>query len=179
MILISTGHHEEKRGASFDDFYEHDEARIWAAALVSILGEHGLAVPLGRLEEKVKFINNTDNVDIAIEIHFNSAKNASGENIGNGCETLYYPKSKNGMIAANLIQDAMAKTLKPDRGIKEGYFRLNKSNGVNYFLARTKCISLIIEPEFIHHKDLIQNGRNIVCKDIAEGLIKFSNNKKS
>jgi len=196
MILISTGHHAYKKGANFEGFYEFDEAKIWSSLIAYYIGNNVMVVPNGVLKEKVDFINSQKDVSIAVEVHFNSAQRKIGEKtivesdgsevieniyerIGNGCETLHYPDSVKGIKAAKLVQSAMAKVFKPDRGIKEGYFRMDSANGVDYFLARTNCVSLIIEPEFIHHKDLIQKNRDDCCAVIAQALVTFSNNNKA
>jgi len=175
IILVSAGHHPFRKGASFEGMTEFNEASIWTSLIAHYIGGDVMVVPTGVLKEKVAFINEQKDVSIAIEVHFNSAKNADGEHIGRGCETLYYPNSKKGIEAAKIVQSAMAKLVSPDRGIKEGYFRLDPNNGVDYFLAKTKCTSLIIEPEFIHRKDIIQKNRDNMCAAIAAALIEFSN----
>ena len=182
MILISAGHHPTKPGACFEGFCEHDEALRWAAAIFSILSPtEALLVPPGTLKDKVGFIN-ARKCALAVEIHFNSAKQwvdrdndgvvDEGEDfhVGRGCETLYYPGSAKGREAAKIVQAAMAETLPPDRGVKEGWYRMNPKFGPDYFLKKTRCTSLIIEPEFIHRKDLIVKHRQAVCVDLANAI---------
>ena len=172
MIFISVGHHEAKPGASFNGFNEYDEASIWAEEIHKHIHEDSILVPHGVLKTKVNFINNRDpSQGVALEVHFNSAKNSEGEPIGRGCETLYYPNSSNGKLLAQLVNDALAQSFEPDRGIKEGYYRLDPRNSPDYFLARTHCPAIIIEPDFIHRKELIQANRDQACIDIAAALL--------
>lgn len=171
MIFISAGHHPAAPGARFGRFIEHDEACIWAEAIVEQLGENGILVPTGVLREKVAFINERIlNGDIAVEVHFNAAKNSSGENVGKGCETLYYPGSEAGKDLAELCQGILSEFFPPDRGTKEGWYRMDPARGPDFFLAKTKCPAVIIEPEFVHRFDLIHTHRVEACKDLANAL---------
>jgi len=187
LILISAGHHQTKVGACFKDFCEFDEASRWAKLIFENIGEEkAMLVPFGVLKSKVAFINERAINSIAVEIHFNSAKvwedlNKDGivdegemKNVGRGALTLHYPKSKKGIELATDIQ----KTIEPFygthwNGVMEGYYRMNKKFGIDYFLAKTHCPSVIIEPEFIHHKDLIQEHREVACFNIAQALMEF------
>jgi len=172
MILISAGHYPTKPGACFGEFCEFDEAHKWAMLIVKILGEdNSILVPTGVLKDKVEFINTRANSEsIAIEIHFNSAKNKDGVHIGRGSESLYYPGSTKGKVVADTVQDFLAKEFSPNRGSKEGYYRMQKKFGPDYFLAKTKCVSVIVEPDFIHLKDKIRAGRAAGCNAIANAL---------
>lgn len=179
MIFVSAGHHEAKPGASFDAFNEFDEAIKWQQIISDELGDSASLVPTGVLKDKVAFINNRDpSKSIAVEIHFNAARTnvAKGgeepvwEPIGTGCETLYYPGSKQGELLASIVNKSLALHFK-DRGIKEGYYRMVKKFGPDFFLAKTTCPAIIIEPEFIHHKDLIQKKRVECCQDLAMSLL--------
>lgn len=173
MIFVSIGHYPERPGACFDDFCEHGQAAQYAGSIMTELGgDMAKIVPIGTLKEKVGFINdNAKKDDIAVEIHFNSAKNLGGEHVGVGSETLYYPKSTKGLLIATEIQKELGEVFKPNRGAKEGYYQMNKAKGIDFFLARTICTSIIIEPEFIHHKDSILERREEACKLIAKVLM--------
>lgn len=182
MIHVSAGHHPYAKGACYKKFCEFDEAKIWQALICHYLGSLAMAVPVGVLKEKVAFINAEPKVDIAVEIHFNAAarwvdRNGDGihdpdEDVyfGRGSETLYYPSSESGKQAAITMQKYLSEVFEPDRGAKEGWYKMNPDNGPDYFLARTKCTALIIEPEFIHRKELIQSQRVNACNTIAEAL---------
>lgn len=179
MIFVSAGHHKAKPGASFEAFNEFEEAIKWQAVICEQLGDSASVVPAGVLKDKVAFINsNNPSKSVAIEIHFNSAKTnvaKEGEpenlqHIGTGCETLYYPGSKNGEILAGMVHKALTPFFK-DRGIREGYYRMQKKFGPDFFLTKTICPATIIEPDFIHHRDLIQKHRVECCQDLAMCLL--------
>jgi len=171
MIFVSAGHHQEKKGACCEDFCEHDEAKIWASFLDHYLGDNSLMVPSGTLKHKVNFINKYASAnDIAVEIHFNAAVDSDGNNVGKGSETLYYPGSVKGKELAKQVQSVLASIFQPDRGAKEGWYRMNPSFGADYFLQRTLCAALILEPDFIHRKEVIQSHRDAACKKLAEAL---------
>lgn len=187
MILISPGHNPASKGARFEDFFEFDETYIWAKKIAEHLGDKALLVPNGKLSEKVDFINdNLEEGSIAAEIHFNSAKvwkdlNKDGivdegevHNVGRGALTLHYPKSKIGIRLATEVHATLTPFYGTHwNGVMAGYYRMNPKNKVDYFLSKTKCPSIIIEPEFIHHKDLIQKHREVVCFNIAQVLMEF------
>jgi N-acetylmuramoyl-L-alanine amidase len=172
MIFISAGHYPAAPGAKFERFIEHDEAIVWAKAITERLGKHGTLVPTGVLREKVAFINERImNGDFAVEVHFNAAVDSSGTNVGRGCESLYYPGSLDGKDLAELCQGILSEFFAPDRGAKEGWYRMDPARGPDFFLAKTKCPAVIIEPEFVHRFDLIHTYREEACKDIADALI--------
>lgn len=189
MILISCGHHKNAQGAKFEKdgvlYTEYNFANIWADKIVEIIGDQAIRVPNGTLKEKVEFINSIENVSIAVEVHFNSYKmwkdqNANGVvddgemvNAGRGSETLYYPSSKTGKEAARVVQGAIAQIMKPDRGIKEGWYQMNPSKGADFFLKRTHCTSLIVEPEFIDNIEIIIKNEDSTCHAIASALIEI------
>ena len=170
MIFISAGHENISDGANFEEkFFEHREAVIWRNIICALMDID--PVPIGSLKDKVSYINKNATKDsIAIEIHFNSAVK-NGKHIGSGCETLYYPGSKNGIKLAKKIHEALTKSFSPDRGLKEGYYQMNPKRPVNYFLAKTKCPSIIIEPEFIHREDFIISNRGTCCRNIVRALL--------
>lgn len=170
MIFISAGHHPSAPGARWERFVEHDEAVIWADELVAAL-DSGMRVPAGVLKSKVEFINNRImNGDIAIEIHFNAARDSNNNPIGKGCETLYYPGSEKGLELAEICQQALHQYFPPDRGAKEGWYRMDPTKGPDFFLAKTKCPAVIIEPEFVHRSEIIQSQRNSAIEKLVAAL---------
>lgn len=170
-IAISAGHYPEKAGARHDDLVEHDLAVEWVDKLLDIFDEcydfdicepefEFIPVPTGTLRDKVAFINRSD-IDYAIEIHFNSAGVKAS-----GCETLYMPGSARGKYLAETIQELIVEALGiRDRGVKEGlYWRSReRTNTPLYFLRRTNCPAVIIEPEFLQSYD-----ENIGHKEIVD-----------
>lgn len=180
LICISAGHNPRRTGASFEGFKEYPEAHLWATRIAQILSEKVSVdhVPTGGLKSKVEFINAAD-CKIAVEIHFNAArKNIAKEgdppiwkSIGRGSETLYYPRSEKGNKAALIMQKHLASVFPPDRGAKEGWYQMNPKRGIaDYFLRKTNCTSLIVEPEFIHRKKIIKDNRETGCTAIASAL---------
>ena len=161
MIFISAGHYPSAPGAKWERFVEHDEAVFWAAMLVGRIGiKRSMLVPTGVLKTKVDFINERImNGDIAVEIHFNAARDKNNNPVGKGCETLYYPGSEKGLAIAEAIQQVLSTIFPPNRGAKEGWYRMDPSRGADFFLAKTKCPSIIVEPEFVHRSEIIQEKR--------------------
>lgn len=170
-IIIFAGHHPTRPGASWYGFNEHDEALRWLVLLREFFEEEDLLIgPVGPLRNKTEFINNRQPV-LCADLHFNSAPLGSdGEPRGEGCETLYYPGSERGKIAAEYVQNALSEVFQPDRGVKEGYYRMDPSRGADWFLARTKTTALILEPEFIHQKEKIVEKRKEGVEALALGL---------
>ncbi len=170
-IFVSAGHHPKVKGARFkDEFVEYDEAVPGQDLICNTLKSFGIRVQTGTLRQKVKRINNlielggpTIDTPIAIEIHFNSAKNAKGRHIGTGTETLY--RGHEGEIIANVVQEAMCKAMgTKSRGVKE-------RNDL-HFLKATICPAIIIEPEFVHRYPIIQHYRKSACLRIAQALFR-------
>ena len=174
MILVSAGHNPSRKGAHFGNFYEHDEAVLWRDKIIKSLGRYGVSVPTGSLEEKVGFINNNDPT-LAIEIHFNAAP--GGYNVNSkkwsGSLTLYNPGSKSGKILATEVQSGLDDIFgKHWHGVMEGWYKMDKESGVkDYFLNKTSCPAIIVEPEFIHHEDIIINNRDEACAHITYSLM--------
>lgn len=172
LMMISAGHYPAAPGACFEGYCEHEEAVRWVSEIAYRYGEGIMIVPTGVLQSKVAFINE-HNPAFVLEVHFNYAtKNVNGvpEPVGRGCETLYCPGSVKGEAAAKIIQGAIAEVFPPSRGVKEGYYRMNRANGPDFLLARTRCPAVIVEPEFMHHKDKIQAQRMEGCIALANAL---------
>lgn len=179
-VLISAGHYPEKPGAMMGGFIEHDEAVIWQQLILRELAGQveAASVPVGVLREKVDFINRIA-PKLAVEVHFNDAwvdRNEDGEvqdseHVGRGSESLFMPGSRRGELATSIIQQELAAVFKPDRGIKEGWYRMDPKHGPDFFLARTICPAVIIEPEFIGNAETIRNNRQAGCSAIASGIL--------
>ena len=180
MIFVSAGHYPSAPGATFERFIEHDEAAVWASALDEKLGTDSILVPATVLKEKTKFINaRLVNGDVALEIHFNAAVDADGKNVGRGCETLYYPESEKGLELAEICQKVLAENFPPDRGTKEGWYKMDKSRGADFFLAKTGCPAVILEPEFVHRNDLISANRDNTIDGLATALKEYTDGEGS
>lgn len=199
-IFVSAGHFPQQPGAKFDGFVEHDEAVLWAARIVALLGDAAMLVPTGSLKDKVAFINaRCTPGSVCVEVHFNDAvrwrdKNADGkvtddelEHVGEGAETLYCPGSTKGQALATVIQDAIdhlfpykwtdhnrngiqEKDELTGRGVKEGWYRMDKTKGPDFILKQTSCPTVIVEPEFVQRKDRILKNREAACAAMATAL---------
>lgn len=171
-VFISAGHYPASPGA--DDghgFSEHPEAVEWMNALAVELGAVSVLVPTGKLPAKIAFINSlVQDGDCAIEIHFNSAEDAQGIHVGAGSETLYCPGSNSGPVLAQAVQTELAKTFPPNRGIKPGWYRMDPRNGPDAFLTDTHCTAIIVEPDFIHRRGIIQSFREEGVRALARGI---------
>lgn len=180
-IAIAAGHDPKRRGACYDGVCEHELAIGWQMAILANLGAHGRAVPPNMaLREKIRWINAYPDTSLAVEIHFNAA----GTTKATGCETLYMPGSSKGRRAAEIVQNAISSLCAPNRGVKEGWYRMDRPGQVDYkgdvegdeivdaFLRQTKAPAIIIEPFFIHELSRIEVMREPVCAVIAGALIK-------
>lgn len=184
MIFISAGHYQEKPGSAYNGFIEWVEAMRWRNILVDLLGvEQSMSVPSSTLPDKINFINRMCDImggpHLAVEIHFNDAIDSEGRHIGRGSETLYYPGSKTGHRNALIMQDHLKNVYGPDRGAREGWYRMDKTRGPDYFLAKTKCSALIVEPEFVVNRDKIEEGQVAGCHVIAQAILEITQEMKN
>lgn len=150
------------------------------AAALKRLNVETVIVPPGTLSMKIGLIN-SKRCDAALEVHFNSDPGRKGR----GSETLYTPGSLHGHQLAVLIQKKLAGLCPPDRGVKEGWYRMDVPGRKDYaedvdgdeaidaFLARTNCPAVIVEPFFIHELDRIESARAAVCQAIADATGEF------
>ena len=172
-IFLAAGHYPAKPGACYKGYCEHDEAVLWTESFQELLGERVVVIPPGTLQTKADYINaRVQPGDVAIEIHFNSFVKA-GEHVGKGCVTLFYPGSSNGMALADVCQSAMASCFEPSRGCKEGWYRGKQERGAYFFLEKTRCPAVILEPQFIHLKESIVSNRAGCCFALATALTKY------
>lgn len=170
-VFLAAGHHPTARGASFGDFNEHDEATRWCSYIASQDAEKIVLVPTGSLKSKTAWINDRAKLgDAAVELHFNSAVNAAGEHVGAGSVTLFYPGSDSGKRLAEAMQRELSKVFPPDRGVVEGWYRGDKARGAYYFLEHVRVPSVILEPDFVHRKDLIRSNMEGGCAAILNAL---------
>lgn len=193
IVMLSAGHYPQSPGACWppegpDRFCEYPEAARWVGQIAVLVREQYpvVEVPTGPLEQKVRWMNEykvpqDHKVVIAAEIHFNSNE----QRRGSGCEVLYYPGSVAGRRAAEAVQRKLV-LLYRDRGIKEGWYRQDAPGRVDYagdvegdervlkFLTPPRFPSIIIEPEFIFNRDVIEHTRPEACRLIAEALIEVA-----
>lgn len=185
-IGISAGHYEKAKGAGISGFYEFDVTLPWAKKLCESLSAYAdispVLIPSGTLSSKINFINKfRPKFYLVLEIHFNSSPNGKAR----GSETLYCPGSEKGRHAADIIQRAMSSVMPPNRGIKEGWYKMDRPGIVDYdgdidgdesinaFLLKTNCTAVIIEPEFIQRISVIALQQDICCSVIAKAISDF------
>lgn len=188
MILLSAGHYPESPGACHNGFCEHEEAVRWVDILVRLLSSRidVEIVPTGRLlirdpatkkivGGKIHWINEQKDVSLACEIHFNS--DVSKQQVGS--ETLYCPGSVKGRNAARTVQDAMSSLLAPNRGAKEGWYQMilppDPRATPDVFLSETNPVALILEPEFIYNRLVIESLREVVCEVLSDAIVEAAN----
>lgn len=179
IIAISAGHNSNAVGACHDGFCEFPETLRWAERIAQHLLEMGhspVLIPATDLKQKVRAVNDSK-AAFALEVHFNSGSLKAA-----GSETLYCPGSARGKMAAKRIQAAVSQFFTPDRGVKEGWYRMDRPGVVDfegdkdgdevidYFLRKTNCPAVIIEPEFIHHREKIESNRDACCLAIAKAV---------
>jgi len=179
-IAVSAGHYAAAQGAAYQDLTEWAEAKKWQALILQHLGPAGIAVSHTNLSRKIAEINQQA-LNCAVEIHFNS----DGKRAGRGSETLFSPYSRRGQSLADSVQKIISPICTPNRGIKAGWYRMDKPGHVDYagdvegdevvdaFLQKTKCPAIIVEPFFIHEASKIEANREVVCELIAQALIEW------
>jgi len=169
LILLSAGHYPEAKGAGYNDHYEHDEAVIWSSQIANLIRGRMMVdiVPTGQLSSKIEWINKQRDAVLLCEIHFNSDEYKKQR----GSETLYCPGSVKGKAAAQIVQKYLGGIFPPNRGAKEGYYQMDKTKGPDAILAKTNCVALIVEPEFIYNYIVIEDRRHAACAALADALV--------
>lgn len=186
-LIISAGHNPSARGAHWQNSYEYDHTSIWVNRIANNLINRGVKVvqiPTGRLTDKVRNVNKTavSEPSIAVELHFNSA----GKTYVEGNETLFYPGSKKGKRIAKEFNESFMQSARPfvkkDRGVKEGWYKMDRPGIVDfygdkdgdempdYFLRKTACPALILEPCFMCQLPDIGDDWERVADSIADAL---------
>lgn len=170
-VFLAAGHYPASPGAGHEGFFEHDEAAVWVKVMVKASPDLFSEVPTGDLKSKTKWVNTRcQDGDVAVELHFNSAVDADGKHVGSGSVTLYMPGSAKGKELAVACQRALSSVYPPDRGVVEGWYRGDQSKGAYYFLERTTCPAVILEPEFVHRADVIRAGADACRKALTLAL---------
>lgn len=150
---LSIGHHADQPGK----LLEFSECAAIAGLISKFMRPTGHSLYMigsGPLEKKIAEVNAGD-FDFGLEIHLN----AGG---GSGCETLYCPGSAKGKLLAMSVQSALVNSLEyRDRGVKEGWYRMDRPGHVDYpgdvdgdenldaILKMTNCPFIIPEPFFL------------------------------
>jgi hypothetical protein len=173
MIALSAGHYPGAKGAAVGDFNEHDEAVLWVREIYALMGvQRSAIVPTGTLSEKCTWIN-ARKFTAAVEVHFNSLYADQTVAAEQGCMTLFMPGSSKGRELAERCHAAYVDLFLPDLHVREGYYRLDPKFGPDFFLARTNCPAVILEPEFIDRKEKIMVQRAEACQRLAAVLVEY------
>jgi hypothetical protein len=177
-IAISIGHNPKAPGAATHGFTEYGEMAPVAGQLIHLLaasGHEAYMIGTGSLPEKVAEVN-AIGADCAVELHANSGG-------GHGCETLYCPGSGSGRDLAEAVQLFLTTTCNShDRGIKEGWYRLDRpgvedyqgdldgDEAPDYFLEKTNCPAIITEPYFLDTEWEAYAGNQLKAFQIAQSI---------
>ncbi len=183
-IGIGIAHYPTKPGACSDDFCEHAESQVWTTILkpnLELAGHEVFIAPVGKLGQKVAAIN-AAGCDIALEIHFNGAARKNVK----GTETLYAPGSRKGKRLAKEIQKLLPAAMGVrDRGTKEGWYKqdapgvedyegdVDGDEVIDYFLRKTNCPAVIIEPDFISQRPNILANRVKGVHAIKDAIVAY------
>jgi len=186
-VILSAGHYPAKTGASWDGVREHDVTSQWIDEIADYLALEGVNViqiaPSG-LTEKVQHVNQWSKIHdcIAIELHFNSA----GPTYVQGNETLYFPGSTAGKAIAERYNEEFFSRVEQyivkDRGVKEGWYRMDRPGIIDfygdkdgdempdYWLRKTNCPALILEPCFMCQLDDIDTDWVECARAIGDAI---------
>ncbi|HAU5290805.1 TPA: N-acetylmuramoyl-L-alanine amidase [Clostridioides difficile] len=146
---------------------EGKENRILTDLIVKWLKQGGATVYTGKVDKSNNYlaeqcqIANKQNVDLAVQIHFNANKTTLNPM---GTETIY--KTNNGKVYADRVNTKLATVFK-NRGAKSDVRGL-------YWLSHTKAPAILIEVCFVDSKadtDYYIKNKNTVAKLIAEGIL--------
>ncbi|EGT4048686.1 N-acetylmuramoyl-L-alanine amidase [Clostridioides difficile] len=146
---------------------EGKENRILTDLIVKWLKQGGATVYTGKVDKSNNYlveqckIANRQNVDVAIQIHFNADHTTLDKM---GTETIY--KTNNGKVYADRVNTKLATVFK-NRGAKSDVRGL-------YWLRNTKAPAILIEVCFVDSKadtDYYIKNKNTVAKLIAEGIL--------
>ena len=170
-IAIVPGHTLSGKGTGATGYIdEGKENRILTDLIVKWLKQGGAIVYTGKVDKSNNYlaeqckIANRQNVDLAVQIHFNANKTTLNPM---GTETIY--KTNNGKVYAERVNDKLA-TVFENRGAKSDVRGL-------YWLKHTKAPAILIEVCFVDSKadtDYYVNNKDKVAKLIAEGILNKS-----
>jgi hypothetical protein len=84
--------------------------------------------------------------------------------------------------------NAMGRDAK-NRGVKEGWYKMDRpgvkdydgdvdgDENPDYFLAKTRPVSLILEPEFMQQLETIQSCREAACRAVCDAIYQLADRK--
>ncbi|HBG7380954.1 TPA: N-acetylmuramoyl-L-alanine amidase [Clostridioides difficile] len=167
-IAIVPGHTLSGKGTGAIGYIdEGKENRMLTDLIVKWLKQGGATVYTGKVDKSNNYlaeqcqIVNRQNVDLAVQIHFNANKTTLNPM---GTETIY--KTNNGKVYAERVNEKLATVFK-NRGAKSDVRGL-------YWLSHTKAPAILIEVCFVDSKadtDYYIRHKDTVAKLIAEGIL--------
>ncbi|MBY2445733.1 N-acetylmuramoyl-L-alanine amidase [Clostridioides difficile] len=167
-IAIVPGHTLSGKGTGATGYIdEGKENRTLTELIAKWLKQGGATVYNGKIDKSNNYlaeqcqIANKQNVDLAVQIHFNANKTTLN---AMGTETIY--KTNNGKVYAEKVNDKLATVFK-NRGAKSDVRGL-------YWLSHTKAPAILIEVCFVDSKadtDYYIKNKNTVAKLITEGIL--------
>lgn len=165
-IAAVIGHTSKSKGA-YSKFFKMREFDFYTEVVKNLndvevfIYDEKISGYVTRVKANAKKLN-TDDFDLIIELHFNHFKDTSA----NGCETLYYFKSKNAKYYAALFSE----TLNDYTGIKlrNGGLKslANKNDRGFAAVYYPKAPVILIEPFFGSNTsdcEKIQSPENLAC----------------
>ncbi|HBF5134984.1 N-acetylmuramoyl-L-alanine amidase [Clostridioides difficile] len=167
-VVIVPGHTLTGKGTGATGYIdEGKENRILTDLIVKWLKQGGATVYTGKVDKSNNYlaeqceIANRQNVDLAVQIHFNANKTTLNPM---GTETIY--KTNNGKVYAERVNKKLS-TIFKNRGAKSDVRGL-------YWLSHTKAPAILTEVCFVDSKadtDYYIRHKDIVAKLIAEGIL--------
>lgn len=165
--FVQAGHTLSGKGTgAVGHINESKENRVVTDSVIKWLKQGGATVYTGNVDSSSDYLNaqtniaNKYNVDVAVQIHFNSSDNPSAH----GTETYY--ATNNGKVYAERVNKELAKTF---------YNRGAKTHSKNlHWLRNTKAPAILIETCFVSSKsdtDTYKSNVDNIGKAIAEGIL--------
>ena len=171
-IALVVGHSSKSTGAYNEklDITEYSLNKIEAKKVSELLDDRGVenVVIYRQTYKDLPSKINKEGADIVLCFHHNSFDEHS-----TGTETLYYHKSKDGKVFAEIMQKNIVETLGfKDRGIKP---KASEDRG-GYVLKYTDAPCLILEPCFMSNTKELQefmDNLNKYCEAVVRGIESF------
>ncbi|MCR6546637.1 N-acetylmuramoyl-L-alanine amidase family protein [Dehalobacterium formicoaceticum] len=131
----------------------------------AIKGLHGKEAKRYDLTERIKIINSS-NAEILLTVHVNS----NNKNAYEGAEAFYHPKSLNGKMLANYIQEEL-------RTVPEIRKRLSK-NSKCFMLCNTKIPAVLVEIGYLSNpreQKKLEDPQylDLIAQKITAGVLKY------
>ena len=172
-VFISAGHFPQRPGACWRGFCEYDEADKWVKEIgLAMHEEFATQVPPGAIKSKVEYIRaRAVPGDVVVEIHFGYSV---GEHpSGRGCIAMHTPYDEESRELARVCLRAVSRYFAPSLGVTEGWYRGRPDFGPHFLLGSLEIPAVLLEPQFIHHREEIQRKRAACCEAIAAELLEF------